>query len=281
MKIKYKSIGYSGIAKRGRAGQKIQYIVLHTMDGKTDANGDLYNWFSSGRAGGSAHFGIGFNGTITNYVNVNDTAIANGSTLKKFPHANERSISIEFADNGNPNDSKRTDALYKSGGELIAYLIDRFNLGSKAEFNKNIFLHKQLYSKKTCPGRLDYERLIRIANVKLKEMVKKAVAQKPSANSPKTNETPITADTTQTLPIINPTMSESEIIREKTLGDALKDAMAYGGGSGAIAVAITILFSQPLGLDSDLKISAAQFLIAVFMNNALVIAKRLADKFNL
>src|SRR5947209_872477 len=63
------------IGTSGRAGQHVQGVVIHRMNGSLGSTDD---WFKQPRSGVSAHFGIGYSGEIHQYVNVLNTAWANG-----------------------------------------------------------------------------------------------------------------------------------------------------------------------------------------------------------
>lgn len=135
---------------KGRQDKEIKFIVLHTMDGK---GSDLQSWFESDATKASTHFSVGLNGDVFQYVREEDTAWANSNW-----QANLKAISIEFADNGNPQDKVRTNDLYNAGIELIADLIDKHLKGSWASVG-TIKLHKYFDSGKSCPGGLDIVRI--------------------------------------------------------------------------------------------------------------------------
>lgn len=170
--------------------ESISFICLHTYNGKGKS---LFNWFNNPGAKVSAHYAVMFDGTIEQYVRDEDTAWAIGHGW-----ANRNSISIEFQDNGNPQDTKRTDALYEAGGWLIAQLMKKHFKGDPVLYPHNIKLHKE-FTSTGCPGRLDFARLIRIAQKILdeerdqreyEEKVARAAAQK--AIEANTNTLPIT-----------------------------------------------------------------------------------------
>jgi N-acetyl-anhydromuramyl-L-alanine amidase AmpD len=87
----------------GHGGFAVRAIVLHTMAG-TQASCDA--WFQNENAQVSAHFGIGLDGEIHQYVRLSDSAWANGilEPGNTWPLAsgspNYQTISIETEDNG-------------------------------------------------------------------------------------------------------------------------------------------------------------------------------------
>jgi hypothetical protein len=135
---------------KGRQGKGIKFIVLHTMDGY---GRNCFEHFNNPETGASANYGIWENGRVEQFVDDKDTAWANSNW-----QANLKSISIEFGDNNNPQDARRTDALYASGIELIANLIDKYLPNQWATVG-TIRLHRHFDSGKSCPGGLDIGRI--------------------------------------------------------------------------------------------------------------------------
>ena len=83
----------------GRAGNQPIAIVYHVMEGSL-AGTD--SWFRNPQSAVSAHFGVGVNGEIHQYVDVDDTAWANGivqaptwSGLRPGVNPNLYTVSIE------------------------------------------------------------------------------------------------------------------------------------------------------------------------------------------
>ncbi|MCS7317505.1 MAG: N-acetylmuramoyl-L-alanine amidase [Candidatus Dojkabacteria bacterium] len=135
-------------------------IVLHTTDGFGKNN---FNWFNSPQSQSSSHFGVMLDGTIEQYVEIDDTAWHAGNWA-----INQASIGIEFDDNKNPNDSIRTNELYSSGIELICFLIEElekkypnsFKASATNDFLSHfIRVHREFVPTKTCPAGLDIDRI--------------------------------------------------------------------------------------------------------------------------
>ncbi len=80
----------------------------------------------------SAHFGVGLDGTAHQYVQLTDAAWANGSPNPggrwtfTADNANLHTISIETADDGNPDTQPVTDAQYASALGLCRQAMARY-----------------------------------------------------------------------------------------------------------------------------------------------------------
>lgn len=144
----------------GRANQIPHIVVIHTTDGFGRNN---YNWFNNPNSKTSAHFGVMLDGTVEQYVDIDNTAWHAGDW-----NINLISIGIEHDDNRNPNDSVRTGELYRSSIQLICFLIDelekkypnKFTASASQEFINNfIRIHREFSPGRTCPGGLDVNRI--------------------------------------------------------------------------------------------------------------------------
>jgi hypothetical protein len=166
MKINDRFITNNANFAKGRQG--VLFLCPHTYNG---AGADLYNWFQTNTNQVSAHYAVDMDGNIYQYVSDNDTAYAMGNSW-----ANPRSISVEFADNGNPGDSARTDALYKAGAWLFNELRSR-HFGDRALDRDLVQLHSQ-HASTGCPGALDYNRIIREANALMGDSEEVAIWKK-------------------------------------------------------------------------------------------------------
>lgn len=145
----------------GRSGKKIIQITPHTA---VSGAVSLYNWFNNPNAQASTHAYVNSSGTIEQYVKDEDTAWANSNW-----NANCQSLTFETWDNNNPNDPVRTDALYESSAQLVAYWAKKYNIPlvllTKEQALANqpgITLHKY-YANKSCPAGLDVNRIIQRA----------------------------------------------------------------------------------------------------------------------
>lgn len=98
----------------------------------------------------SAHYGIGFDGGIVEYLPENVTAYHCGN----YP-MNQRSIGIEHEDLAN-NQIARPDALYESSAKLLADLSVAYNIPLD---RNHVKLHNEIIAT-SCPGTLDVDRII-------------------------------------------------------------------------------------------------------------------------
>jgi hypothetical protein len=125
--------------------------VLHTTDGSLDGTVD---WFTSEKSGVSAHYLVGIDGSVLQFVNEEDTARHAG------PDTNPWTIGVEFEDAGEPATSRRSNGQYEAGARLIREISHRWNIPLDTD---HILPHRMFNPKKTCPGNLDIERLLRQA----------------------------------------------------------------------------------------------------------------------
>ena len=131
---------------KGRSGRKIEQICLHHMAGRLTAEqcGGIFQ--AKGRYG-SSHYGVGYDGSIANYVDEEDTAWTNSNW-----DSNCKSVTIETSDNDNSwyvNDTTLNSLI-----KLVADIAKRNNLGTLVP-GKNLTWHS-MFTSTTCPG--DYLR---------------------------------------------------------------------------------------------------------------------------
>lgn len=67
----------AGNFKKGRCGWTPSLFVLHTTEGSYDGS---CSWFCNPKSGVSAHYVIGVNGEVTQFVDIADTAYACGTS---------------------------------------------------------------------------------------------------------------------------------------------------------------------------------------------------------
>ena len=91
--------------ERGRRGRTPTGIVLHTNVGSFEST---CNWFADPESGVSAHYLVGLDGRIAQFVDEDDTArhagrVADPTTpLHTGEDPNLHTIGIEFEDGGDP-----------------------------------------------------------------------------------------------------------------------------------------------------------------------------------
>ena len=137
---------YEGNYSKGRSGRKIEQICLHHMAGRLTAEQCGRIFQAKGRYG-SSHYGVGYDGSIANYVNEEDTAWTNSNW-----DSNCKSVTIETSDNDNSwyvNDTTLNSLI-----KLVADIAKRNNLGTLVP-GKNLTWHS-MFTNTTCPG--DYLR---------------------------------------------------------------------------------------------------------------------------
>jgi N-acetylmuramoyl-L-alanine amidase len=151
---------------KGREGYRPEAIVIHIMEGTlkgTDA------WFLNEESGVSAHYGIGKDGIIHQYVSEMDRAWHAGRVvgptwrlLRTDINPNWYTIGIEHegrADSGWPQ------SMYEASAELISDICLRWSIPCDRD---HIIGHREIRSDKTCPGHVaDLAKLVELAGNKL------------------------------------------------------------------------------------------------------------------
>ena len=131
---------------KGRSGRSIEALTIHHMAGRLTAEQCGRIFQAKGRYG-SSHYGVGYDGSIANYVDEEDTAWTNSNW-----DSNCKSVTIETSDNDNSwyvNDTTLNSLI-----KLVADIAKRRNLG-KLVPGKNLTWHS-MFTNTTCPG--DYLR---------------------------------------------------------------------------------------------------------------------------
>jgi len=122
------------------------FVVIHTYGGKGT---NLRNWFETNTVGVSSHFSIEKDGTIRQYVEIDNTAYANGT-----PWSNSNGVSVEFQDDGNYNDPNTyTQAQFDAFAWLFVTVINPWASGRIANNEHGITPHNK-WTPKECPGKL-------------------------------------------------------------------------------------------------------------------------------
>jgi N-acetyl-anhydromuramyl-L-alanine amidase AmpD len=135
----------------GRKDYKPEIVVIHIMDGTLSGTD---SWFANPASQVSAHFGIGRNGEIHQYVKEEDTAWHAGrvdSPSAKFvkPNINPNLYTIGIEHEGGSKDIW-TDAMKKASSLLIREICQRWQIPIDRD---HIIGHYQIYSKKPdCPS---------------------------------------------------------------------------------------------------------------------------------
>ena len=137
---------YEGNYSKGRSGRKIEQICLHHMAGRLTAEQCGRIFQTKGRYG-SSHYGVGYDGSIANYVDEEDTAWTNSNW-----DSNCKSITIEISDND--NSWYVNDITLNAVIKLVADIAKRRGLGTLVP-GKNLTWHS-MFTSTDCPG--DYLR---------------------------------------------------------------------------------------------------------------------------
>ncbi|MFA5030192.1 MAG: peptidoglycan recognition family protein [Patescibacteria group bacterium] len=137
---------------QGRKGCKPEAIVIHIMDGTLPGTD---SWFNNLASQVSAHYGIGKNGEVHQYVKEEDTGwhagrIDNPSwPLIKASSVNPNLYTIGIEHEGKAEDIW-TDAMKQASAALIAEICGRWQIPID---RNHIIGHYQIFSKKpNCPA---------------------------------------------------------------------------------------------------------------------------------
>lgn len=156
----------------GRSGERPRGIVLHTNVGSFDST---VHWFMNADSNVSAHYLVGRDGRVAQFVNEADTARHAGNVVRPTAklvssrNPNLYTIGIEFVDDGDPFGADRTNEQYTRGAELIRRMADRWAIPLDRE---HVIGHREIRADKGCPGNLDIERLVREARSTAPQHVK-------------------------------------------------------------------------------------------------------------
>jgi N-acetylmuramoyl-L-alanine amidase len=155
----------------GRAGNyKPEAIVIHISEG-TLASADA--WFQNPKALVSAHYCVGKQGEIHQYVKEEDTAFHAGAPVQaswrlRKPNVNPNAYTIGIEHEGRADDGAADawpDAQYEASAELIAEVAGRW--GIMIDEN-HLVLHREIRGDKTCPGpNFDRGRMIELVKAKM------------------------------------------------------------------------------------------------------------------
>ena len=128
------------------------YIILHTMVGSiASANAR----FQQAAQTASAHYGVGLDGRVVQWVKESDAAWHAGNF-----EINLDSIGIEHEDKGDFN-GPRTPALYESSAQLVAAICKRYDIPCTRTYIRK---HKEVSDAPTaCPDSLNVDGIVRRA----------------------------------------------------------------------------------------------------------------------
>jgi N-acetyl-anhydromuramyl-L-alanine amidase AmpD len=146
----------------GRGGLRPRAVVVHTNVGSFESTA---LWFAHPESRVSAHYLVGLDGRVAQFVDEADTARHAGRVheptaevvLEEGGNPNAYTIGIEFEDGGEPERVDRTAEQYAAGAALLAAVTTRWEVPLH---RGGVIGHREVYSLKSCPGNLDIDRLI-------------------------------------------------------------------------------------------------------------------------
>lgn len=147
---------------QSRNKKPIDGIVIHTTVGTYDGT---VKYFQKNDRQVSSHYVTSLNGDITQMVTedvaANHAGITSNPKTKVYKgfNPNWNTIGIENADNGDPAGADRSKQL-PALGKLVADIAQRNNIPLDRD---HICGHRELYDKKTCPGNIDVDEVLKIA----------------------------------------------------------------------------------------------------------------------
>ncbi len=173
-------IGSPNFAK-GRQGYQPLAIVIHIMQGTL---ADTDSWFDAVKSQVSAHYGVGKDGSVHQYVGEGDTAWHAGRVnaptwplLRPGVNPNWYTIGIEHE---GQSGVAWTDDMYAASASLVAAAANRWGI---ALDRQHIIGHHEIYSLKPfCPGDgVDLDHVIMLAQQGVQSIASYAFVAKPGA----------------------------------------------------------------------------------------------------
>lgn len=176
------------IGRAGYALKNVRAVVLHIMDGKTGKISATNNYFQNPDAIVSAHFGIGKDGKIVQYVSINDTAYAvglgvqNGQWMTPGPVETRRPVTPRWPDIvrfDNPNlytisiehegqpDDVWTPQMRASNLRLLKWIAAQIGPGFRYSPKHTLIAHGDInpVDRPFCPGpHVDFDAIAAAAN---------------------------------------------------------------------------------------------------------------------
>jgi len=147
-----------------RGNWKISGIVIHTTVGNYQGT---INWFQNNSNQVSAHYVVKEDGTeITQMVDearaAHHAGIVDNPTTNVYRGSNPNfyTVGIEHADFGKPHEHDRSKQ-YPVTAKLVKEICNRYNLPIDKD---HICGHREIRKSKTCPGNLDVDKIILMAN---------------------------------------------------------------------------------------------------------------------
>ena len=153
----------AGNFRKGRPpGFAPEAIVIHIIEGSLHS-ADLH--FNDPAAVVSAHYAVGKDGSIHQYVEEGDTAFHAGVVVNPTwallrPRVNPNFYTIGIEHEGRPDDPWG-EGLYEASAALVAEVAARWDIPLTGD---RVIRHHQIRATKSCPGtKVDIEQLLRRA----------------------------------------------------------------------------------------------------------------------
>lgn len=147
----------------GRSGVKPDLITIHVTEGTADSARD---WFKNSASKVSSHYLIAKNREIFQFVDEGDTAWANGRVYQPTSRLaiaragrNPNSYTISIEHEGTAV-GEWPETIYKDSAQLVAEIAARWGIPLDRD---HIVGHREIYAKKTCPGKGDVGKIVRMA----------------------------------------------------------------------------------------------------------------------
>lgn len=156
-----------GNSRAGRRGFRPEAIVIHIVVGSMAAADST---FADAREQKSAHYCVGKDGTIHQYVDEADTAFHAGTVVNPtakivtntHPGVNPNLYTVGIEHAGMPTDVWPA-AQVETSGALVAEIAARWGIPLDAE---HVIRHHEIRANKECPGKGDVAKIISIAQGK-------------------------------------------------------------------------------------------------------------------
>lgn len=152
-----------GNYRERRGNLPVDLIVIHVIEGTLKS---CDNWFNNPKAGVSAHYGIGLERELHQYVREEQCAFHAGRVenptaelVKRRPGLNPNDYSIGIEHEGTKT-SVWPETMYEDSARLVAELAKRHNIPLN---RMHVVGHHEIYAPKSCPGRGDVGRIVRMA----------------------------------------------------------------------------------------------------------------------
>ncbi len=132
------------------AGFKPEAVVIHIAEGSL-ASVDA--WFNNQAAVVSAHYCVGKNGDVHQYVKEEDTAYHAGNPIRPAWKLLKRGVNPNFYTIGIEHEGHAgdvwTEAQYAASAALVADIAKRWSIPLDAD---HVVMHREIYALRTCPG---------------------------------------------------------------------------------------------------------------------------------